>query len=65
MLDVDEDWLRVEYERAKPGALVEKETVVQLIDARDVACVVVVEAGPDREKLGEDSTMDAGGCRQA
>lgn len=65
VLDVDEDWLRVEYERAKPGALVEKETVVQLIDARDVACVVVVEAGPDREKLGEDSTMDAGGCRQA
>ena len=49
VLDVNEDWLRVEYERTKPDTLAKKETVVQLIDRRDVVCVAVIEEAPDAE----------------
>lgn len=49
VLDVNEDWLRVEYERTKPDTLTKKETVVQLIDRRDVVCVAVIEEAPGAE----------------
>ncbi len=49
ILDVNEDWLRVEYERTKPNTLTKKETVVQLIDRRDVVCVAVIEGASDAE----------------
>ena len=56
VLDVDADWLRVEYERTKPDTLTKKETVVQLVDVRDVVCVAVVEEAP-----GEGTAVPAQG----
>lgn len=41
VLDVNADWMRVSYERTKPGSLSQKETVVQLLDVDAIACFVV------------------------
>lgn len=41
ILDADEEWIRVEYERAQ--GLGKKETVVQLIDVNAVSSITLVE----------------------
>ena len=43
VLDVSEDWLRVEYERAQ--GVGKKETVVQLIDVDAISAFTIVEGG--------------------
>ena len=43
VLDVDANWMRIEYERTKPSTLRQKETVVQLVDVDDICGAVVVE----------------------
>lgn len=42
VLDVDADWMRVEYERRSSSTL-KKERVVQLVDVADITCIAIVE----------------------
>lgn len=60
VLDVDENWLRVEYERTRPDALTKKERVVQLVDVRDVVCVAVVEEPSGAEPAGSSGAEPPG-----
>ncbi len=46
VLDVDADWMRVEYER-RNAATLKKERVVQLVDVADVTCISIVEGPAD------------------
>ena len=46
VLDVDADWMRVEYER-RNAATLKKERVVQLVDVVDVTCISIVEGPAD------------------
>jgi hypothetical protein len=32
ILDVNEEWIKIEYERRKEGTIFQKETVVKLVD---------------------------------
>ncbi|MBR4027478.1 MAG: helix-turn-helix transcriptional regulator [Lachnospiraceae bacterium] len=43
ILEVNEDWLRVEYERTKENSLFKKETVIQLIDINAVDGFEIME----------------------
>ena len=43
ILEVNEDWLRIEYERAKENSLFKKETVIQLIDINAVDGFEIME----------------------
>lgn len=43
ILDVNEDWLRVEYKRRKEGTLRHKETIIKLIDLETVKGFEIVE----------------------
>lgn len=36
VLDINEDWVKIEYERVKKGALIKKEKVVKLIELSSV-----------------------------
>lgn len=60
VLDVDENWLRVEYERTRPDTLTKKERVVQLVDVRDVVCVAVVEEPSGAEPPGSSGAEPPG-----
>ena len=41
VLDVNSEWIRIEYERRKEGTLFQKENVVRLIDLSMIAGVAV------------------------
>lgn len=43
ILDADEEWLRIEYVRAKGNSLFKKETVVKLIEMSAVQGIEIVE----------------------
>ena len=45
VLEVNEDWIRVEYTRTKENSLFKKETVIKLIDINAVRGFEVVEDG--------------------
>lgn len=52
VLDVDADWMRVEYER-RNAATLKKERVVQLVDVADVTCISIVEEPNEPAAEGE------------
>ena len=47
VLEVTEGWIRVEYSRTKDNCLIQKETVIKLIDVNAVDGFEVVEEGKE------------------
>ena len=47
VLEVTEGWIRVEYSRTKDNCLIQKETVIKLIDVNGVDGFEVVEEGKE------------------
>lgn len=43
ILDVNEDWVKVEYERTKNNAFIKKEKVIRLIDLDDIKGFEIIE----------------------
>jgi transcriptional regulator with XRE-family HTH domain len=45
ILDVNKDWLRIEYERSKDMSPFKKEAVIQLMDVSAISGVTIIEDG--------------------
>jgi len=58
VLDVNPSWMRVSYERTKPSTLLQKETVIQLLDLNDIQAAMVVPTAPDQPKDAPSAQVD-------